>query len=435
MTKSRFVGILILTVLIVGSAFAGGGSQQTAAPGAVGGDLRFAWWGNATRDQMTLEAIYLYQLRNPATRIEPQVGTFGGGYWDQLAAQAAAGDLPDVIQQDVSYIVRYANQLEDLRPYVDRGLIDLSRWPAASLGNGTINGRLVGLLLGINALNMGVDMAVVQRAGVTIDDTAWSWADYERIALQIFERTGVQTHPAWQIRHILESLALQTNGSLFTADDMHLGIAQNQATLGALRDYLAMELRLRAAGALYDPDDAFIQGRAMAEEPLARGRTWNAIFWNNQIQAQRDAAGRNLESVMLPSIAGNASPGMYLRSSMYISMAANSRNKDEAARFINFMINDIDANLILLGERGIPVPSDVKAAVYGHPRTSPGVRYAFDYIDRITPYASSGTNYPANAGLVETMMQNVIQRILTGRTELEAGLQEMIREASTILSR
>ena len=425
----RIIFITLVLLALPALLFARGGSAASSEEGYI----RFAWWGNATRDERTQNVINLFTQRYPGVTIEPQIGTFGGGYWDVLAAQAAARDLPDVIQQDVSYIVRFADQLMDLRPYVDRGLINLSEWPQASLGNGTINGRLVGLLLGTNALNMGVDPAVLQQAGITINDTAWSWADYENIAIQIFQRTGVQTYPAWQIRHIIESLAFQTNGSLFSADGRHLGIAQNQATMNALRDYLAMELRLRAAGALYDPDDAFIQGRAMAEEPLARGRTWNAIFWNNQIEAHMAAANRPLVSVMLPSIRGNSSPGIYLRSSMYISMAANSENPELAARFINFLINDIEANRILLGERGIPVPPSVMADLY--PRVSPGTQYAFDFIERITPYATSGTNYPAAAGEVETLLQNVVQQILTGRTTLDAGLQQIVRESTEILAR
>ena len=423
--------LILLTLALPALLFAAGG--QAGASGDSGNHIRFAWWGNATRDERTQNAINLFMQRNPGITVEPQIGTFGGGYWDVLASQAAARDLPDVIQQDVSYILRYADQLADLRPFVDRGLIDLSQWPEASLGAGVINGRLVGLLLGTNALNMFADPAVLERAGVTIDDTTWSWADYERIAIQIFQRTGVQTYPAWQIRHIIESLSIQNGTTLFTADGRRMGIAANAQALAALRSYLEMELRLRAAGALYDPDDAFIEGRAMAEGPMERGRTWNGIGWNNQHTAHQAAAGRPLISLMVPSIAGNGRPGIYFRASMYISMAESSTNKDLAARFINFFINDFEANRILLAERGIPVPSNIQNDVYR--LVNQDVRYTFDYITRITPYAGGGHVYPGNAGEVETMLKSVTQRILTGRTTLDAGLQEMVRESDAILAR
>jgi multiple sugar transport system substrate-binding protein len=32
------------------------------------------------------------------------------GYWDQLAAHAAAGNLPDVMQMDYAYIAQYNDQ-------------------------------------------------------------------------------------------------------------------------------------------------------------------------------------------------------------------------------------------------------------------------------------------------------------------------------------
>ena len=412
--------------------FANPGRDQAAE-----GYIRVAWWGNAVRDERTNAVIDLFTRSNPGVTVEAQIGTWGGGYWDQLAAQAAARNLPDVIQQDVSYIQSYAGNghLADLTPFTARGRqIDLTNWPESGLGAGRLNNQLVGLLLGTNAWGMGVDRAVLQRAGVTINDETWTWADYERIAMQIFQSTGVQTFPAVTFTQVFEHVSLQFGVGRFTADQRALGISQNQRAFAAMRDYFEMINRLRTACALWDPEDAFIQGRAMAEEPLATGRTWNAGFWSNQFAGHSAAANRTLDFYMYPTVEGNRAPyGTYLRPSMYISMAESSTNKELAARFINFFSNDIEANRILMAERGVPIPTNVRADL--HSRVPANDAIIFDYITRITPFASSGTTYPAATAEVEANMRNIVLSMIMGRVAVNTGVDQIVQQSGAILSR
>jgi multiple sugar transport system substrate-binding protein len=220
--------------------------------------------------------ITLFEQRNPGVIIEAEP-TGWAGYWDRINTLAAAGNLPDVMQQDVSQIRLFneRNLLEELRPFVNRGLINLNYWDEGGLSSGVVNGRLVGLLFGTNAWTMLVDPAVLANAGVTIDDATWTWADYERIATQLFQRTGVQTWAPASWRQDFEHIGRQFGTGFFTADDRNIGIATNARAMAAIRGHIEMNLRLLQAGVLFDPEENFIQGLAMAEEPLGRGRTWN----------------------------------------------------------------------------------------------------------------------------------------------------------------
>jgi multiple sugar transport system substrate-binding protein len=282
---------------------------------------------------------------------------------------------------------------------------------------------------------MCIDPAVLQRAGVTFDDTTWTWADYERIALQIFQRTGVQSFPPVQFRQTLEHIGRQFGAELFTSDERSMGIEANRNAFNAFRDYLNMELRLLAAGALFDPEEGFIQGLAMGEEPLARGRTWNNGAWSNQYFGHQNASERPLHFAMFPTVSGNRAPfGTYLRASMYISMLSSSENKDLAARFINFFANNLEANRILMAERGVPIPSNVRADLYY--RVDANNQYIFDYITKITPLASPAPPpYPPNAGEVETALRSIVLQNMTGRITTDAALAQMISTANSILRR
>jgi multiple sugar transport system substrate-binding protein len=375
--------------------------------------------------------------KNPGVTSETEPTIFDQ-YWSKLNTQAAAGSLPDVMQHDVSYIKQYTdrNQLVDMYTYSKSGVIDLSKWSEAGLAPGILDGKLTGLVIGTNAWGMGLDPAVLQKAGVTIDDTKWTWADYERIGMEIFQKTGIQTMPHQQQYQIMEHITRQFGNGMYARDEKSLGMTNLPAAQAAYKGVIDIELRLKAAGALYDPDSAFIISLAMEEMGLAAGKTWNSWHWSNQHIGHQNAAKRPLEYIMLPTVSGPKAPyGLYFRASQYISMLATSNNKDLGAKFVNFFVNDLEANRILLAERGIPIPTDVRGDLYG--RVDAANKYLFDYITKITPYASpANPPYPPAAGEVVDSSRSILLQVLTGKiASSDAALAQIIQSANAILSR
>ncbi|MCL2244886.1 MAG: extracellular solute-binding protein [Treponema sp.] len=424
------IGILLLVLILPAMLFASGRPTE--------GNLRFGWWGNVARDDRTNAVIRLFETVNPGVKVEAEAGVAFAAYWDRLATQSASGNLPDVIQQDVSWIRLYNSngQLQDLNQYARAGgAIDLTNWPAGAVAAGRIGNTLAGLILATNAWGMIVDPAVLQKANITIDDTTWTWTDYERIATQIYQNTQVQTIPPFNIRQVIEHISRQFGSPCFNDDNRTLGITNNQAAYNAVRDYMNMEMRLMNAGVLYDIRDAWIQGKAMAEEPLPLGKTWNQMNWSNQLVGFQDAARRPLDYIMFPNIPGKTANGTYYRASMFISMTSRSQNKDLAARFINFFVNDLSAGRILLAERGIPVNTRIRQDIYGV--LSAGDQKVADYITRIEPYTSpADPAYPSGAGEVENpLMRNIMQEILLGRLTVDNGLAQIVRDSNAVLAR
>ena len=88
------------------------------------------------------------------------------------------------------------NQLADLTPYIKDGTIDLSKVNDSFLTGGMVDGKLYGISLGTNAVCLTYDPAVLAKAGIAKPDTAtWTWDDFERIAIEVYRKTGVQTIP------------------------------------------------------------------------------------------------------------------------------------------------------------------------------------------------------------------------------------------------
>jgi multiple sugar transport system substrate-binding protein len=422
---------LSLALVVVSLAVVFTGCQKKES-----GYIRFAWWGNATRDERTIKVTQLFMEQNQGVTIETE-STGWDGYWPKMNTQAAAGSLPDIMQQDYAYIEQYnnRNQLLDLNSYVQKGIIDVSDWSESSLASGRMNGKLIALSLGTNAWGMGVDPAVLEKAGVTIDDIAWTWKDYEQIALTIFRQTGVQTMPFNEFQQPFEHIVRQFGVPFFGSDQKRLGVADHPDAYAAVKEVIDMQLRLRAAGALYDPEDAFILSRAMEEYPISRGRTWNNFHWSNQHVGVQNASRRPLEYLMFPSVKGNEAPfGTYLKPAMFISILSSSENKDLAAHFVNFILNDLEANRILMADRGIPASSAVREDLAD--RVDANLKYLFDFITKVTPYTTViDAPDPPTSGEVRDVMRPILLSCLMGRLSSDAAMTQMVQAANAVLGR
>ncbi|MDR3336612.1 MAG: extracellular solute-binding protein [Treponema sp.] len=426
------IALLLAALSIPVMLFAGGGQQ---ASGGGGNYLRLAWWGNTVRDERTNQAVQLFMQKNPGITVETEP-TAWDGYWSKVNTQASSGSLPDVMQQDYAYIQQWANRnlLLDLTPYIERGVIDLSKWADSAVASGKIGGKIVGLSLGTNSWGMGVDPAVLKQAGVTIDEVNWTWKEFEAVALTIYQKTGIQTMPFTQHKQLFEFWVRETGRSYYSADGKTLGWTDIP---GEIKNFLDINLRLKAAGALFDPQESFLS-LTMEEMPFSQGKTWNDYYWSNQHTARLSAAKRPVEYIMNPNTPGAAMPlkkfGAYLKPSMFLSISTNTKNPELAAKFINYFINDIDANSILMAERGVPVPTDVRATLA--PKVDASIKYLFDYITKITPYTSPiDPSDPAKAGEVEEGIRIIILECLTGQISSADAAAKIIRQSNEILAR
>ena len=88
--------------------------------------------------------------------------------------------------------------------------------------------------------------------------------------------------------------------------------------------------------------------------------------------------------------------------------------------FINFFISDLDANRILLGERGVPIISavreDIKKAL------DPAVQMVFDYIGLVGKGNASPIDPPDPPGTGEVLKLAVLNRTKRVEYHLSSGL-------------
>jgi multiple sugar transport system substrate-binding protein len=421
-------GILILAAAALALAACEKGKKGTGAETY----MRLTWWGNTIRDEQTLKTVELFQSKNPGVTIDTET-TGWGGYWDKVNTQAASSSMPDLMQQDYIYIGQWAGrgQLLDLTPYTQSGTIDVSEIPDAVLASGKINGKLYGIPLGTTAYSMAYDPAVLQKAGIpNIDSTTWTWKDFEAIAETIYQKTGVKTLPFDPVDPVpvFENWIRQTGDSLYSADGKSLGFTGT----AVLKEFWDIQVRLLDKGILIPPSEAFVQA-SLEEDPLSKGTSWVKYIWNTQISAAANAAGRPLDLLFLPRIEQYQRPGTFLKPSMFFAIAAKAESPALAAKFLNFFVNDLEANDIIKGERGTPAPANVRDHLAGI--VDDNQKIAFAFISQAAGYASPiDPPDPGASGEIRALFRDTTVQVLNKAVTSADAVTRFMAKANQILS-
>jgi multiple sugar transport system substrate-binding protein len=400
-------------------------------------ELRITWWGSQNRHDRTIEVIEMYEAANPHIEIVYEFSAFGD-YWTRLNTQAAGGNLACVMQHDYAFLAEWANRglLVALDPYFEDGTIDRTHIPDSVLESGAIDGQVYGLSLGTNSPALIIDLDAFERAGVELPAFDWTWQDFEDISLALHDELGIYaiSYGLWDPQ-FWRSLYLSLGANAFAEDGTQLGYEDDQPLI----DYFEMILRLQEAGAVATLEDTVELSEAGVEgSPIVTGNEAMRYQWSNQVVAVYSAAGedRNLKLWPLPRAEGAAS-GNYLKASMYFSITSQCPEelREESAKFIDFFVNDLEANEVLFAERGVPVSTAV--ADHLRPLLDPVGLETFEFIAAISDDVSP--NPPPDPQGWSDISANVysalfIEPVLYGLISVEEGVALLRSEANAILA-
>lgn len=442
--KKRFLAASMAALMAAASLTACGGSStpapttkaadtttQAAADAttqaAASGDkvtLSLCWWGNQTRNDVTKKAVDLYMSQNPNVEIKVEF-TDWSGYWDKLSAMAAGGNLPDIIQQDYSYINQYqkSGQLADLSEFIANGTIDTSKIPESIIESGSIGGKCYALSLGSNAPMMTYDKAIVAEAGVTIPDQLTIDELYD-ISKQIYDKTGAKTYFDGGI-NMMQIVARGRSSHLF--DQLLAGDTTSS------KEHFANVEKFAKAEFTISPDLLAEKNPDVVEtKPIIDGTTWNDFSFSNQYISISSTAGRELGIATYPTLTDASSNPMYLKPSQFFSIAETSKNKEEAAKFINWFTNSVECNEILMAERGIPVNTEVADAI--KPMVDAAAQAVFEYIGTVGEMATPiDAPDPAGKGEVEALGKTTVEDLRYGDVTGDQAAESFVAEAKKIL--
>jgi pectin-derived oligosaccharide transport system substrate-binding protein len=414
-------------------------SGTAAAPAANQApvELRFAWWGSQDRHDRTIKAIQLFQQQHPNITITYEFAGFQD-YFTKMSTYATGGNLPDLMQQDYATINQWTNNglLMPLDDYVNDHTINLTDVPKNSIDGGRINGKLIAINLGNNSQAMMLDTDAFQKAGVPLPADNWTWDDFSKDAMQLHDKLGVAAGGAnLDDPQMWKSLFIGYGKWVYTPDNKGLGYSDDQPFV----NYLKMLGTLEDSGALISQQEEIANYRSGNVEalPIVKGSAAMQYLWSNQLVAAWKAAGdsRHFKLAMLPRPPDGGHAENYLKPSQFISITKDSKHPKEAAMFIDFITNSVEANNILLGERGVPISPKIQDAI--KPLLTPAQLEAQNYVSQVE---KQGSPLPPPDPTVEQNLENniylpqVIDPVLLKKATPEDAVAQFRKDATSLLA-
>ena len=415
------------------------GTYDPATAGTV--ELGFGWWGNQVRDEVTKNAADYFTENYPNITFNLNAQSWNN-YWALMSTYAANNDLPDVMQQDYAYIEQWveAGDLLDLTPYVESGALDLSTMPESVIATGKVGDGLYAVCCAVNAPAMLYNKTLTDSLGIEVPMNI-TWDQYVEISKKIYAETGIgaiygdgnSENPLTYYARSLGYTALwDENGLLPTAEEM-AGYYQRLIT-GV------------AEGWMYDTDKlAGVNTADLAQYPLVYGasnevRAWNALCFSNQVAAYTAAAnadGIELGFSTWPSI--DPVKSNYMKPGQFFAVTTDAENPDLAVAFLNYLLNDVQGNILLRAERGVPPCTATAAAIADEVgKADPTYPASVDYLAIVGENCSPiFPPLPSYAGTAQTeVIQMLAEECLlkgTSMTAEEAGQMavEMIADIAS----
>lgn len=392
MTLFKKLGLGLATIALTTALVGCGNSAEDSATTEDGKQkVNFAWWGSETRHNNYIAAIELFEEQNPDIDVVYEFSAWDD-YWKKLATKAAAGELPDVMQMDASYLGEYGNKnlLFDLTESIENGIIDTTNLPDTIVDAGSINGASYAMGPAMNAMSVMVNDSLLTEANASLDFLNYSYEDYIGVMQDIKDNTDQYGFIDVQDNYVLMQYFFRTKGEEFYSYNAD-GVPEVAFTKESALEFFDSIYKLAESGAVPTAEVAS-NTKSFDENPFALGGAGFYQVWQNQFSLVNDALVDGIEiSLQLPYDA-TTSRALYYRPSFYYSVAKTSKNSEAAAKLVDFLINDEEVAKLMGTERGIPSNTANLEAIYDDLTETEKV--AADYLTKIEDYVGEASPVP-----------------------------------------
>lgn len=400
--------------------------------------MTFSWWGNQTRNERTQAALDLYSEQNAGITFDTQPAEWND-YWTKLSTLAAGNSLPECLQMDYSYLEQYvsADLLVDLTPYVDSGVLDVSKVDPGILESGSVDGKLYAICAGVNAPSLFYNKTLLDELGITIKDNM-NLEEFMDVARQVYEKSGVKTDLPYAAGDNYLPFLLRAHGTNQLFNDDSLNVPDAETLLPGFEIY---ETGTKEGWIIGADVHAELTSNSVEQSPLVyysseATQSWCGFFWSNQLSAMVAAAPEGMDIGITTWPSDNPTLSNFLKPSQFFSVSRDAGANEEAAvKVVNYLLNSVEANEILLGERGVPASSDVASAI--SPLLDETAQKVTAYInDVVTPNCSPiSPAIPDGANEVYDHYNQLVDKIMYGQITSADAAAELFEKGNEIMAR
>ena len=420
------------------STAAGAATSEAAADSNASGEkkLTVTWWGNQTRNERTISTLNLYAEQNAGVTFDPQVAEWAD-YWNKLATASAGKALPDIIQMDYKYLDQYIKNglLTDLTPYVEDGTLDVSNIDEGILNAGKgSDGGLYAICIGENAPALVYNKTLLDENGITVKDNM-TVDEFKALCKEVYEKTGYKSNYYYNqgennLEYVLRAkdITLFENGKLgaASADDFnqYFGVFEDGIKEGWMLS--ASSFAERNIGTI--EQDPLVYGSDPAN------RSWCTFLWTNSLSAIKAAAPEGMELGITTWPSDDAKKSNYLKPGQFFCVSSDSKDPVEAAKVIDFFTNSVDANKILLAERGVPASTVVADAIA--PDLDAGTQSGMTFIKNVIAPNCSQINAAPPEGTSEAinLLKQLEEQLCYGQITAQEASEQFFTQGNAFLA-
>lgn len=304
--------------------------------------LRFSWWGSDSRHQSLLAVIEAYEKKNPNVKIEAEYQGFDG-YYEKIMTTLSSNTAPDIIQlnkewlPDIQGAKHYLADLStlpvDLTTLKDR-LLEIA---------GTYNGEpnLFPCTVGGAVVYVNTDFAKQYGIDLTKD---YTWDEIKELGASIHaqdEDAYLMTADADMLsRLFIQPYLTQKTGGPMIDEETYTPSFTEEDALGAFQN--VMELyetnTLEPFG-----DAAVFAGQVDQNNKWINGKIGMVIDYTGSAPKYLNSTESTLDVIAIPVIPDAKCSGVPYSGDRGYAINDNSAHKEEAAKFLDYLMNDPEA--------------------------------------------------------------------------------------------
>ncbi len=428
MTKTA---LLVFALIIVGAVVFGAGAKEGAKP-AGPASLRFSWWGNDVRHKATLDAIDNYMSRYDDVQIVAEYR--GKSEREKIATELAGGTVADLVQLNPPWMGDFTaagDFFVDLNEYSD--VLDFSGFSKQFVEDyGVYNGKLIGLPMGLNARTAIINVDLAKQFGIpTSLDTTWTWDDFYEIGKTVNAKDSSKYFLNADTVDITEFLLLpylvQRTGNQLIQDDYTRGFSEAQ--LQEVFQYIG---KLYRDNVVIPVQEGNVFLHSIWTNPRwLKGDIVLEFSWTSLFSAVSSDMAAEAATFILPVHQNAKNTGLIITPSQLLSISSKSKYPREAAEFMNFFFNDIEAGKILGDARAIPPVDRVQAACQEAGLINEHIIAATEYAQKNQGLYRNDLS--GNAEIVKTL-NDAVEKVAYNPSSANAVATETVRLIDYILS-
>ncbi len=326
-------------------------AAETKAAETAGGsvNLRISWWGGDSRHEATLKALDEYMAANPNVKIDSEYGAWSG-WTDKIATQLAGNSEPDLLQINWNWIYQFSgdgNGFYDMNQLKDS--FDLTQYDEKLLSQMTIDGKLQGIPVATTGRVFYWNKQAWEKAGLELPK---SFADLLAAGPVFKEKLGDDYYPLaageYDLTMLLTYYMQEKYGKAWVED------GKLNYTVEELADGFDFLKSLEANHVI--PSQEKLKGDgadSLDKNPnFIDGKYAGLYEWDSAAKKMQGALSDGQELVIGEYPADYGTPSTIYKVSMGFAVSKNSKNPEEAAKLLDYLLNGDGVKTMAL-ERGV----------------------------------------------------------------------------------